>query len=72
MWATRDMSNCLEKDRMCNHRYDSNTYICKRFDKKVKDVHKLYMGNLFSSCDLFTNLTTTKISFCGAVSPSRT
>jgi hypothetical protein len=67
-----DMSICLEKDRTCNHRCDSNTHICKTLDKKVEGhVHKLYMDNFFSSCDLLTNLTTEKISFCGAISPNR-
>jgi hypothetical protein len=67
-----DMSICLEKDRMCNHIYDSNTHICKRFYKNVEGhVHRLYMDNFFSSCDFFTNLTIKKISFSGAVNPNR-
>jgi hypothetical protein len=65
---TYDMSICLEKNRTCNYRYDSNTHICKAFDKRVEGhIRKVHMDN-FSSSDLFIDQTTNKISCCGAVS----
>lgn len=69
---TYDMNICLEKDRMLNHRYDSNVYICKTFDKNVAGyIHKLCMKTFFSFSALFSDLTTKKVCCCEAVNPNR-
>jgi hypothetical protein len=61
----------LGKDMTHAHQHVTATHATVwDFCRRTHGVgHKLYMDNLFSSPDLFDELTMKKISFCGTVRP---